>query len=477
MQRRLTLALMALVACGGSDDLGGTANALEITTSGEVVVTLAAIEGGSPLAIGVRLQSPPERDLIVQLSSDPLVRLDRSSLTFTSVNFETSQPVVITAVDDVDVIDGAGVITLSGTDLTTLAVPIAVADDDAVALVGLPGDLLVMEGASATFAVALAADPGGPITITTAASAAGATVSPATLTFAADWAVAQTMTVTAPADADALDETVSIDLGGPHVVAGTVPVVVLDDERQNFVIAPTALALQERGPVGTFTVRLTQPPTGSLAIDVAVADPAIATATPATLTFTAADYQLAQTITVTPRADIDGAADASTVRLTSTGLRERAVALQVTEDTVVDVPAIAGDFLMTIHPGFGTDDVVRYRVTYAVDPITARLTFAGLALRVDNGEPIGDAIVAGGVSLAEDTQFQADFDGLLPAEANPFSGTVSMVDAVKLGRIVDANLLCGTMTGAVSSIPLDGTTWGAVRVTGSTLPTPIDACP
>ncbi len=477
MRTSVVLAVGLLLGACDGDDPTVTSNALNVTASGSAVLTLAGIEGGAPLAVGVSLALAPDEPIVVALAADSLVALDRATLTFTAANYDQPQPVVITPVDDGDVVDGAGEIVLTAPNIDSLAIPIAIADDDRVAIVGLPAGVLIMEGASTTFGIALGADPGGAVTITLASSdATNATVQPSALTFAGDWAVAQTVTVTAVTDADALDEEVAIDLGGLHAVAATVPVAVLDVDRQNFLIAPTALALTEGGTSGTFTVRLTQPPTGPLAIAVAPASSAIATVAPTTLTFTAADYATPQTVTVSPRADLDGAADTSTVHLTSSGLRDRVVALVVAEDATADLPAVGGDFLMTIRPA-AVEGTVRYRVTYTADPITATLAYSATALRADDGQPVGDPIVASGLALAEDASFTGGFDGVLPAEANPISGTALVVDAAKLGRIVDADLLCGTLTGAAGPLPLDGTTWGAVRITGSTLPAPVDACP
>ncbi len=469
--------LVGAAACGGDDV--STASSLLVTQGGSTVLTLAVIEGGAPIAIGVSLDGAPAGPVVVALAASPAITLDRTTLTFTATDYDRPQPVVIAPTDDADVIDDAGDLALSAPGFERLLLPIAIADDDQVGLVGLPAELLLMEGGSTRFELALATDPGGPITIAIAATdPSGATAQPATLTFGADWATPQEVTVVGPDDADDLDEAIGIELSGLHVARADVPVTVLDDERQNLVIAPGALALTESGAVGTFTVRLTQPPTGALAIAVALAHPAIAAASPTTLTFSPVDYATPQRVTLTPRADIDGAADASTVRLTAAGLRDRAVALTVAEDAVVDAPAIGGDFLMSIRGGFAPEGPpLRYRVTYAVDPVTAALSYSATALRVDDAQPIGAPVTATGAALGEDASFVGPFAGELPGEANPFSGTTGVVDAMKLGRVVDADRLCGTMTGAIGALPLDGSTWGAVRIIGSTLPAPSFACP
>lgn len=473
----MSLLVVILGACDG-DEPDVTSNELQVTVSGSAVLTLAAIEGGAPLAIGVRLTLAPQDTIVVALAADPLVALDRTTLTFTAADYDRPQPVVITPADDADVVDEAGEIVLTATDVDSLVLPIAIADDDGATYAGVPDVVYVMEGGSTSFGLALAADPGGPITMTLASSdAALATVQPATLTFAANWSVAQTVTVTAPADADDLDEDLTLHLGGLHALATVVPVVVLDVDRQNFVISPAGLELIEGGSDGSLTVRLTQPPTGTLAIAVTPANPNIATVSSTTLTFTAADYAVPQSVTVSPRADRNGMDDASAVRLTSSGLRDRAVAITVAEDAIADLIDFTGDFLMTILPAFSDGPVLRYRVTYTVDPVAALLEYTSIALRVDDGSPVGDPMVSHSVELADDLRFEGLFDGLLPAEANPYSFTALELDAAKFGRIVDGDLLCGTLTGTAGALPLDGATWTEVRITGPSLPDPVVVCP
>lgn len=146
-------------------------------------------------------------------------------------------------------------------------------------------------------------------------------------------------------------------------------------------------------------------------------------------------------------------------------------------DPVEGFPDVAGDFLMTIRPSFSDGPVFRFRVTYTIGQVAAELGYQATALGVDDGQPIGDPIPATGLPLAADGSFEGTFDGLVPAEANPFTRAAAFADAEKRGRIVDTDLLCGTMTGEVGAAPLDGATWASVRITGATLPAPVEACP
>ena len=115
--------------------------------------------------------------------------------------------------------------------------PAASGAPDAAPGVTLDTDgLALVEGGADRYTAVLATRPPGPVTIAVEGSVAGAvTVAPARLTFtAANWEQAQTVTVTAPEDADAEDERTVLS----HVVSGygavgaaaSVPVEVRDND-------------------------------------------------------------------------------------------------------------------------------------------------------------------------------------------------------------------------------------------------------
>ena len=70
------------------------------------------------------------------------------------------------------------------------------------------------------------------------------------------------------------------------------------------IVAPTSgLTTDESGKTATFTVTLDTPPTADVTIPVASSDPKEGTAAPTSLVFTAANWNIAQTVTVTGVAD------------------------------------------------------------------------------------------------------------------------------------------------------------------------------
>ena len=184
-----------------------------------------------------------------------------------------------------------------------------------------PGKLALNEfgaGNSATYQVSLSAAPSGEVTVavssgdTTVAVSSGdttvATVSPASLTFDEfDFADPQTVTVTAVNDSVfTTGRTTAIGNaasgGGYDNLSATVGISVTDDDVRSIVLSKNAVTVTEAtgaANTATYGVKLATQPTASVTVNVASGDTDIATVSPATLTFTTANWNTNQTVTVT----------------------------------------------------------------------------------------------------------------------------------------------------------------------------------
>src|SRR6185436_6153749 len=163
----------------------------------------------------------------------------------------------------------------------------------------------------ASFTVQLESQPTADVVIPVASSdLTEGTVPVANLTFtAADWNVAQTVTVTGVNDlVDDGDIAYSVMLGAPAsadplyaaIDPADVAVVNTDDDAAGIDVTPVAgLGTTEAGGTASFTVVLKSQPTAAVVIPVASSDPTEGTAAPAALAFTAANWSVPQTVTVT----------------------------------------------------------------------------------------------------------------------------------------------------------------------------------
>src|SRR4029453_14863082 len=173
----------------------------------------------------------------------------------------------------------------------------------------------------ATFPAVLNSQPTADVTIgLTSSDTTEGTVSPASLTFtSANWNVPQTVTVTGVNDD--LDDgdiaysivtaaATSTDTTYNGVNASDVAVTNTDNDVAGITVTPTTgLTTTEAGGTATFTVVLNTQPIADVTIALSSSDTTEGTLSPASLTFTTVNWNVAQTVTVTGVDDpqVDGA--------------------------------------------------------------------------------------------------------------------------------------------------------------------------
>jgi hypothetical protein len=285
---------------------------------------LVTTEGGGTATFTVRLDTQPDADVSLPLASTNTAEgtVAPASLTFTGVNWNVPQTVTVTGVDDAvadgnqayNVTTGAATsadVHYSGLDAADVGVTNT--DDDGVGVTLTPGAGLVTTeaGGTATFTARLTSKPSADASFTlTSSRPAEGTVSPASLTFtSADWNVPQTVTVTG-VDDSAVDgdqaytivtgAVASADAGYTGYDPADVGVTNTDDDVAGATPTPTAgLVTSEAGGTATFTLVLTSQPSADVTFPVSSSNASEGTAAPACLTFTAADWNVPQTVTVT----------------------------------------------------------------------------------------------------------------------------------------------------------------------------------
>lgn len=353
----LLLVLSGGVACGGSDfsarDLFGITDDLFGTSpdTATIGVTVTSANGGycvhensinGTLSINVVLNKEPTADVELPISTSVPTEaiLSVSKLTFTPDDWDTPQAVVVSGVVEGDVdfnkigslVFGAAVSEDAG--YNGLVPPsvsgLMLIDDDSYSIVACPpaaGLVTTEAGGADTFTVVLSRLPASDVTIPATILSndlTEATVSPATLTFAAaNWFTPQVVTATGVNDT-ILDGDIAFQVNLPNSssadpnynnlqyfsyhqslqptpgLTNIVHGVNRDDEAARVVVSPLVLNLNENGPAGTFQVYLTVEPPANSVIPVTSGAPGRATVDTATLTFTPANYNTPQIVTVTP---------------------------------------------------------------------------------------------------------------------------------------------------------------------------------
>ena len=291
----------------------------------ELIVTEGDATGAS---YTVALDSQPTAEVTVTISghADTDITLSNDSLTFTVANWDVAQTVTVTVGEDDDASADAAVTlshAVSGSgeyaSATADSVTVTITEDDSAGVSIAPTTLTVPEEGSGAYTVVLTTRPSADVTVTISGhTATDITLSNDSLTFtAANWNVAQTVTVSAASDDDAVvDDTVTLshavssvdDTEYNGITADSVTVTTTEDDTAGVSINPTALTVPEDGS-GSYTVVLTTQPRADVTIDISGHADTDVTLSSTTLTFTAANWDVAQTVTVTVAEDPDAAAD------------------------------------------------------------------------------------------------------------------------------------------------------------------------
>ncbi|MBF2760441.1 MAG: hypothetical protein ISN28_09260, partial [Ectothiorhodospiraceae bacterium AqS1] len=288
---------------------------------------------GESAVFDVKLTSQPSANVTVTLTqpTNTDVTVDKTSLTFTSSNWDTNQKVRVRAAEDNDTAKDSASISVSaaggGYDSVTGTVNIDVTDDDVGQLTLSTTDVSVDEASSATFTVKLTARPSADVTVTLVQPTnTDVTVDKVSLGFTTDnWNTNQIVTVRAADDRDATDDSATISItalgGGYGDATGTVRVDVEDNDTGRQLIAPTTPLIVGEGNSATFDVKLATPPSGNVMVSIAQTGTANTdvTVSPASLTFTTGNWSAAQRVTVNGAEDDDGIDDSVTLQLSATG--------------------------------------------------------------------------------------------------------------------------------------------------------------
>ena len=256
--------------------------------------------------------------------------------------------------------------------LTVRTATLTIADNDGRGIELPEGSLTLDEGGNATYGVSLATQPTGTVTVTPSVSGnRDVTVTPARLTFTASgWDTAQTVTVEAARDDDAVADTAELrhsasgaDYGG--VRALPLAVEVRDNDEQGVTVDPAGVQLREGGRV-TYTVVLDTQPTGTVTIRpaLAVGSDSDVRVSPSALSFSTSNWKTPKTVTVSAGQDGDSDPDSATVEHAVSGadygvaaVDAPRVSVTVTDDDVPSTEVVLRLSTDTVREGGGRTQI------------------------------------------------------------------------------------------------------------------------
>ena len=214
------------------------------------------------------------------------------------------------------------------------SLPVLVVDDDRGVTV-MPASLTVSEGGAATYTVVLDARPAGDVTVTVGGtSGTDVSVDHPTLEFTrTNWATAQVVTVSAVADADAVNDAVTLThtaSGGDYdsTVIDSVEVTVDDDETASTAVTLTAVPDSVDEDAGSTTVTVTAELDASArAVDTVVT---VSVGASSDSAVKGTDYQLVSDFTVTIAADSTSGSETFLLTPENDALDEESETMSVT---------------------------------------------------------------------------------------------------------------------------------------------------
>ena len=385
----------------GVEDLTVTGASVTIGDDDERRVAISptslTLAEGDSATYTVVLGSKPTGTVRVTISgtTGTDLRRSRSFLSFRTSNWNEPQTVTVTARQDEDAEDDTVTIShaVSGADyeangVTVDAVSVTIDDDDRVST-GV--DLSVShtsfdEDASFTGVVVTGTLNGiaraEPTTLTLSVGASEDAATEGTdyvavddlgLTIPAGQASATAIFVFKPTD-DLIDEPAeAVSITGATGVAdfevtGTT-LVIKDNDERGVTVSPTDLALTEGGSA-TYTVVLNTEPTETVTVTPSVSGRADVTVS-AALTFTASDWDEAQTVTVTAAQDADAGNDKATIGHAVSGADYGANSATA-DDISVTVEDDETAVLLTVNPTAVDEDAeaITTMVTATFDGVT-----------------------------------------------------------------------------------------------------------
>ncbi len=323
---------------GGGTTLAATGTITDDDARGVTVTpTALTVDEGGDETYTVVLDSEPTADVAVTVTvlQGTDVSVDKTSLTFTADNWDDEQTVTVSAAGDDDaVVDATVTLTHSvsstgdynGETAADVAVTITETDTPTLSMADVRADEDVGE---MVFEVTLSLASSNEVRVQyrtsdgTAQAGSDYTEQTGTLTFEAGTTTAKEIRVPITDDAvdEAEEETFTVTLhsaanadlaGGGTTLAATG--TITDDDARGVTVTPAALTVDEGGDE-TYTVVLDSEPTADVAVTVTVPQDTDVSVDKTSLTFTADNWNTAQTVTVSAAGDNDAVAD-ETVTLT-----------------------------------------------------------------------------------------------------------------------------------------------------------------
>ena len=442
-----------------------TGTTLTIEDNDERGVTVSptdlSLAEGESATYTVVLTSEPTGDVTVTPSVSGRADVTVSAaLTFTATDWDRAQTVSVTAAQDADAANDKATVghAVSGADYgansaTADDVSVTVDDDETAVLLTVNPTAVDEDGSGISVTVTgtfdgVTRDEPTTVTVSVGASDDAAiagidyvAVDDLSLTIPAGQ-VSGTASFTFTPLEDRIDERVeAVSITGTTEVAGFgvsgTTLSIADNDERGVTISPTDLSLAEGGDA-TFTVVLTSEPTGDVTVTPSLSSGDTDVTVGAALTFTATDWDQAQTVTVSAAQDADAANDTATIEHAIAGADYGANSATA-DDVAVTVDDDEAAVTLTVNPAAVDEDAeaTTVTVTGTLDGVTRD---APMTLTVSVG--VSDD------AATEGTDYAAVNDLSLTIPSGQTSGT-AMLTLTTMDDLIDEPDEAVSVTGTI----------------------------
>ena len=422
-ERVKAISITGAVDSGNFEVFGATLSIADDDERGVAVGAAAlTVDEGDDATYTVALSSEPTGAVTVTpaASGDADVTVS-AALTFTASDWNEARTVTISAAHDDDAADDAAAIThsIAGADyganeVTANDVTVSVTDDEAAVVLTL--DPAAVDEGAGTATVTVTATLDGetrsePVVLTVDVGAAGdsavaatdyAAVEDLSLTIAAGASSGAATFTFAPVDDRTVGPAKTVSITGVSGIEGLevtgAALSITDNDERGVTVGAAELSVTEGGSA-TYTVALATRPDADVTVTPSSPDNADLGFAPAALTFTAENWQAAQTVTVTAMQDSDAEDDIATIQHEVSGADygRNGVAAPAVPLTVEDNDALV---TLAVNPALVSEgaEATAVTVTATLDG-AARSEAMNFTLRVGAA---GDTATAGADYAAVD---------------------------------------------------------------------------
>ena len=292
-----------------SDDIDEVTAEFTVTVAGLTLTpTSLMLDEGTTTTYTAILTTQPTGPVTVTIDSRENTDLTilPPVLTFTRTTWDEAQTVTVTADEDDDATSEVATLPhiASGGSYAgvTANFVVSVTDNDSRGVMLSPPDVSLTEGATATYTATLTTEPTALVTVTIGPDG-DVTPTPGILTFTREnWDIEQSVMLTADEDLDAVQDVPELTHtanGGDYVdIKAVLRVTVEDNDEAGVTLSPDALEVDEGADTDTYSVVLDTQPTGAVTVGVTVDGNSDVTVMPDVLTFTPANWNSPQRVTV-----------------------------------------------------------------------------------------------------------------------------------------------------------------------------------